>query len=220
MLNDEAGRTFEFNHPEVKIINIPKRFKSVGEKRNATVALCSYDLIAVWDDDDIFLPHRLSFSVDMLVGKQFFKPSKAFTLSDGRLSGPTMNLFHSGAIWSRSLFDQVRGYAHMVSGQDLEIEQKMEKVIGSGKNFNQIQPHEVYYVYRWGGTGSYHLSGFGKDKPDKPTGVERIAEYVVKKALPKGHFILQPKWLADYSKMVAEHIKTLDAQKCKTDSSV
>src|ERR1017187_5707985 len=63
ILNDFAQQTIFFEHPQVTVVNLSERFGSVGEKRNAAAALCRHDLLAVWDDDDIYLPHRLSFSV-------------------------------------------------------------------------------------------------------------------------------------------------------------
>ena len=65
ILNDFDRQAYAFNHPQVIVVNVPSRFHTVGEKRNAAAALCRHDLLAVWDDDDIFLPHRLSFSVSM-----------------------------------------------------------------------------------------------------------------------------------------------------------
>ena len=40
----EAEQTLEFDHPEVRVINAPVRFDSVGEKRNACAALASYGM--------------------------------------------------------------------------------------------------------------------------------------------------------------------------------
>jgi glycosyltransferase involved in cell wall biosynthesis len=59
ILNDYEDQILEFDHPEVRVINVPRRFRTVGEKRNAAVALCRHDLLFVWDDDDLYLPHRL-----------------------------------------------------------------------------------------------------------------------------------------------------------------
>ncbi|MBS0208881.1 MAG: glycosyltransferase family 2 protein, partial [Planctomycetes bacterium] len=166
VLNDCAQQTLVFDHPDVAVVNVSKRFKTVGEKRNACAALASHDLLLVWDDDDIFLPHRISFSLAHFDAKKgFFKPSKALMLNNGAVSGPKSNLFHSGSCFTRDLFNRAHGYAHMGSGQDLDLEQAFERLIGRGKNYNSIKPEEIFYLYRWGGTGSFHLSGFGRDKP-------------------------------------------------------
>jgi glycosyltransferase involved in cell wall biosynthesis len=211
VLNDFPQQVLVCDDPQVSVSNLPRRFHTLGEKRNACAALATHDLLFVWDDDDIFLPHRLSYCVrsfDPL--KRFFKPSRAFTLNNGQLGGPVANLFHSGACFSRSLFNEVHGYAHINSGQDMELELAFECVIGRGKNFNTIRPEEIYYIYRWGGIGSFHLSGFGRDQPGQPTGMEKVGRYVrtrmEKGELQSGTILVQPAWQIDYRELVVSYL--------------
>src|SRR4051812_44842704 len=161
VLNDYAGQTLVFDHPEVRVINVSRRFRTVGEKMNAAVALASHDLLFVWDDDDIYLPHRLSFSLEHFDPKKgFFKPNKAWFWNNGALSGPARNLFHVGSCWSRRLFDAVRGYAAEGIGYDLVFEKRLAQHFPGAITTYDIKPEDIYYLYRWGGTGSYHMSAF------------------------------------------------------------
>ena len=204
ILNDFAPQTIVFPHPEVTVVNLSPRFRTVGEKRNAAAALCRHDLLAVWDDDDIYLSHRLSYSVSRYdERRRFFKPSKAFMLNDGVVTGPKRALFHSGSMWHRSLFDQVGGYAHMNGGQDREIEARFAAVIGTAKDYEAIQPSEIYYLYRWSGTASYHLSGFGRGE-DQVAGYARRA--LAEGAIESGPIVLNPHWEIDYAQLVAAAI--------------
>ena len=41
VLNDYVDQILTFDHPEVRVINVPKRFRTVGEKMNAAVALAA-----------------------------------------------------------------------------------------------------------------------------------------------------------------------------------
>lgn len=214
ILNDLPEQRLVLEHPEVAVVNVPRRFRTVGEKRNACAALASHDLLFVWDDDDIFLPHRLSYSVKMLdPAKGFFKPSKALTLNNGKVAGPNSNLYHSGSCFTKALFDQAHGYRHMGSGQDLDFEVAVEKIVGRPKNFNGIKPADIYYVYRWGGTNSYHLSGFGADRPGQTPGNRKVEQYVQRKIesgeLSLGETILEPQWTCDYNRLVAEYLALL-----------
>src|SRR5215468_7743421 len=111
ILNDYDGHHLTCDHADVQVVNIPKRFRTVGEKMNAAVALASHDLLFVWDDDDIFLPHRLRFSVEHFdAQKGFFKPGQAWYWYSGQLRGLGKNsVFHVGSCWLRRLFDGVRG---------------------------------------------------------------------------------------------------------------
>jgi hypothetical protein len=231
LLNDFERQFFRFDHPEVTIVNVPARFRTVGEKRNAAAAMCRYDLLAVWDDDDIFLPHRLSFSVSLYDRKRrFFKPSKALMLNHGAVSGPAQGLFHSGGMWHRSLFDEAGGYAHMGSGQDREIEARFAAVIGAAtggavKDYDAIKPSEIFYLYRWSGTRSYHLSGFGRDGAGK-SGNDKAAEFGLQQLregrIEGGEIRLNPCWSVDYSKLASDYVASLpcetarDAANCES----
>lgn len=214
VLNDYEGQTLAFDHPEVQVINVPKRFRTVGEKMNAAVALASHNLLFVWDDDDIYLPHRLTFSLAHFDPRQgFFKPDKAWFWNDGVLSGPTQNLFHVGSCWSRRLFDAVRGYVAEGTGYDLVFEERLaQQFPGSTKPY-AIQPQEIYYLYRWGGTGSYHMSQFGDLKPGENVGHQEVESFVQHRAsrgeIQLGDIPLQPSWKTDYRQLVASYIVTL-----------
>ena len=61
VLNDYAEQHLRCDRPDVRVVNIARRFRTVGEKYNAAAALATHDLLFVWDDDDLYLPHRLAF---------------------------------------------------------------------------------------------------------------------------------------------------------------
>lgn len=199
ILNDFGRQVVRFDHPQVTVVNVPSRFHSLGEKRNAAVALCRHDLLAVWDDDDIYLPHRLSFSAAMYdEAKRFFKLSQAFFINNGVVSGPTGNLFHSGGMWHRSLFDEVGGYKHMGTGEDADLEERFHKVIGEGKDYEAPKPSEIFYLYRWAGTQSYHVSGFGTHESDQVVNA-KVREFALHQleegVIHPGEILLQPGWM-------------------------
>ena len=211
VLNDCSQQTLIFDHPEVRIINVAARFRTVGEKRNACAALASHDILFVWDDDDLYLPWRLSLSLQKLnFSRGFYKPIRAWTLRENRLDGPDYNLFHSGACFTRQLFDQVQGYPHCGSGQDWGIELAFEKVIGSQKDDYYLTDQELYYIYRWEGTGSYHLSAFGRDEGQAIPGGAKVEQYVDQQirsgAVPTGEVRLNPAWRHDYVQLIRNRV--------------
>ena len=63
VLNDCAGQVFTGEFPDVRLINEPSRSRTIGEKRNRCVSMASGEVVAVWDDDDVYLPWRLSFTI-------------------------------------------------------------------------------------------------------------------------------------------------------------
>jgi len=213
VLNDYVDQTLLFTHPEVRVINVAKRFRTVGEKMNAAVALAAHDLLFVWDDDDIYLPHRLTFSVAHFdQNKGFFKPNKAWFLNSGVLSESNQALFHVGSCWSRALFNAVRGYPAEGTGYDLLFEKRLAQQFPDATKTANIQATEIYYLYRWGGTGSYHMSGFGRLKPGENVGHQQVEAFVQKRAnrgeIPLGYIPLQPGWQTDYRQLVASHLAT------------
>lgn len=214
VLNDYDQQTLIFDHPEVRIINLPTRCHSLGEKYKMAASLASHDLLFVWHDDDIYLPHRLSYSVAQLdpnIG--FFKADKAWFGNHGVLSGPEQNLFHGGSCWRRDLFCQVQGYPHIDNGYDSEFEQLCRVAAPTAITVEPIQPRDVYYLYRWGGTGSYHFSGLGTDGHAASRVVGYVAQQVANQTIPQGEIQLQPHWKSDYSALVQDTLAGLPAAK-------
>ncbi len=213
VLNDYAGQTLEFEHPDVRIINLPTRFRSVGEKYKAAVGFCSHDLIFVWHDDDIYLPHRLSFSVAHLIEKRgFFKADRAWFWNEGRVTGPDHNTFHGGSCFSRELFAATQGYPHISNRYDVGFEELCEDEHTGVTAGYRVQPEDIYYIYRWNGTGSYHLSLCAQDGH----GHDQVAAYVQQHAaqgqIKQGCITLDPHWKTDYTALIQSHLNNGHAQ--------
>ena len=224
VLNDYSDQVLELDHPEVQVINLPKRFRTAGEKMNAAAALASHDLLFVWDDDDVYLPHRLSFSVAGFdLAKGFFKADKAWSWNAGELGDPTKNIYHAGSCWSRRLFDAVGGYAAEGCGYDLLFEQQLESRFPGSTAPRRVEPEEIYYVYRWSGTGSYHLSGFGSLRAGQNVGYAQVAARVDEQArrgeIPSGRVVLQPHWEQDYLRLIADRVAALATAEATTVQS-
>jgi hypothetical protein len=227
ILNDFEQQTLVFDHPEVRIINFPKRLRTLGEKYKAAVGLCSHNLIFVWHDDDIYLPHRLSYVVKQLYKqifdyrpnfnqdrhKAFFRADKAWGWDGQQLSGPATGRFHGGSSWTRTQFASVRGYAHINYGYDEELETQFEKNPES-MIIDDIAPQDIYYIYRRGGTDSYHLSDFAGDETGDEYG--KVAAFVQSQAeqgkIKLGHIELEPQWRTDYAKLVRNFLQAGEAE--------
>ncbi len=207
VLNDYPDQTLSFDHPEVRIVNLPRRLHSVGEKYQAAVALCSHDLVFVWNDDDIYLPHRLSLSVALFSqARGFFKASQAWFWNRGQLAPPQTNRFHGGCCFSRALFAETQGYPHTDAGFDAKFEAACEQLRPGIAKGQPLAPADLFYIYRWAGTGSYHLSAFGqKSQPGAA-----IAAYVRERAergeIARGPVALKPHWSSDYAALVNDYL--------------
>jgi hypothetical protein len=213
ILNDFALQTIVFEHPEVTVVNVGERFATLGEKRNEAVRLCRYDLIAVWDDDDIYLPHRLSLSVAKYdPHRRFFKMSRAFVMDNGCIQISRISRYHAAGIWHRGLFEEAGGYPAMGSGEDAHLEGRFQQIIGGSLSYSVDDPREIYYVYRWKGSGSFHISGYGRDGEGR-SGHDRVLEFVMREVeagrVTPGSIVLQPQWTHDYPRMVRDYIATI-----------
>jgi glycosyltransferase involved in cell wall biosynthesis len=214
VLNDYGQQILCFDHPEVRIINLPKHFHSVGEKYKAAVALASHDLLFVWHDDDIYLPHRLSLAVAQFDQKTtFFKADQAWFWNDGKLSGPERNTFHGGSCWRRELFAKAHGYPHLGNGYDRGFEQRCQEDDSSAMRVVSLQPADLYYIYRWRGTASYHFSALGADGQEAQKVVAYVTQRAAQGQIPQGKIQLKPHWKSDYGALVQNYLLGLPATK-------
>jgi glycosyltransferase involved in cell wall biosynthesis len=193
VLNDHPEQTLVFSHPQVSVFNIPRRLRTLGEKRNLSVSLAKYDNLLIWDDDDIYLPWRIQETMKTLPQAQFFKCPNAWTMNDGRIeSNLGYNLYHGGTAYTRWLWEQVGGYKAMNGGEDADIEGRFQQV-GNNKQYwphTQLTKDKIYYIYRWQ-HGSYHTTGHSSLENIKP----RVESGVIN---------LKPKWNLPYQKLAYE----------------
>jgi glycosyltransferase involved in cell wall biosynthesis len=80
ILNDFPDQTIYFNHPQVKIYNHKKKESLLGKKFNDCVKYCTGEILFPWEDDDIYLSNKISFSVNKMISnnKRIFHTNNAF----------------------------------------------------------------------------------------------------------------------------------------------
>lgn len=155
ILNDEEGVVYESDDPEVRVYNEPTRYPTLGDKRNAACELCNGEYIAVWDDDDISLPHRLMTTYNLMKvhNREWFNP-RTLILPDMlvRESG----FYHAVGMFTKNLFTSIGGYGRKNSGEDIDFDEKAlqyeeerlgRKVIDA---FIRTKPEDHFYIYREG----------------------------------------------------------------------
>lgn len=162
-------------YPEIHLHNRSERFANLGQKRNFSVDASKGEILLVWDDDDLYLPWRISSTVKHLADapqKWAFKPSRAWASTNNQGYSIARNLFHSQLGIRRAAFYLAGGYTEMNSGQDIDFERRIPKE----RWVRYDAPiSELLYVYRWG-NGVSHISGLGRDRPGHPSGWDVIAE--------------------------------------------
>jgi len=155
---DDAGQYENQEGDGWRLISIPRRFHTLGEKRNACAALASPDVegFLVADDDDIYLPHWFKASAEALKQADWSRPSFHLSEQNNQLkASPTQGLYHASWAVRKEMFYRVSGYTAMNSGEDQNLGHKL---IQAGATIcDPCQWMKPFFVHRWN-TGSYHMS--------------------------------------------------------------
>ncbi|HYF94828.1 MAG TPA: class I SAM-dependent methyltransferase [Symbiobacteriaceae bacterium] len=161
-------------YPGVVVHNLPARLATMGQKRNETARLARGEILLNWDDDDLYLPWRITDTVRHLAAapdKWVFKATRAWHSTDNGRYHIAHNYFHGQAAMRRTLFDHVGWYPEMNAGEDVVFEAGIPRE--RWLHF-PATPSELMYLYRWG-NGVTHISELGPDRPGQPSGYEIIA---------------------------------------------
>lgn len=202
VFNDCPGQLLVCNAPGVRVINVPRRYPSLGDKYNAAIAAARGDLIAPWEDDDVSLPWRLSLSVERLGDAGYFNPKRYWLMLDTEIQGDQSTGYgHNLSLFSREAFERVGGYPPVSGAQDATMDNAL---LGSvecrgvpSTDQSELPMAEWYYIYRWC-VSPTHLSG--SESP------EEFYRFVGTQPIEPGRFVLQPHWREDYEARIAAHL--------------
>lgn len=212
IVNDYVMQTLIFDHPNVRIINLEEQFPTIGEKENFAVEQCKGDIIAVTDDDDIYLNNHTSNI------KKYFVPGtdimhwKGAYYNEPNVSA-IVGIGNSGMVYSKNAWEKFGKHPIMNAGGDSTFSGKIHK---SGKVVNANPPDsEVSAFYRWSVSGSdsngiYHQSGQGTDTPDRDSIIKRHGAHIEnlrrQGKIPTGKITLKPHWKYNYQQMLTDYV--------------
>lgn len=194
IVNDTPGQNIRYSHPDVVVLNVANRMSSIGAKRNLVVDLAKdCELFAVWDDDDISLPWRLS-----QIARDFASiPISVGYLSEGTTWTSTGNTKYTllehgspgltaAASYRREAITKTP-YRDKSHGEDHDLYHDMYKNGHSANAFSRPVQH-VSFIYRWGYLVR-HVSGYGNGD-----GFARLGET----QYPMAEIKLEPQWTLNY----------------------
>jgi len=161
---DDAGQYDCRQGDGWRLVSTPQRYPTLGQKRNAAAALVSEDVeaLAVWDDDDLYLPWALRACAAALNVAPWSRPSLVLhPHHDGSLrQHETGGLFHGGWACAREVFRQVGGYPAQNNGEDQALARRLQAAA-----VNEADPIRLglkpFYVYPWVNNDGWHLSQMG-----------------------------------------------------------
>lgn len=181
VLNDCSDQTFTFDHPEVRVINAARRYPTLGDKRNACVELAAGPIIALMDDDDVYLPWRLSFTVAEMRRRDapLYRPAEYLAywgqtwLHNNQAIPGWMT--HAMSAFEKRLWREVGGYPARNVSEDSAFFNKIDRMLGKGFHTQPIRPEDRFFILR--GKSRYrHISMVGGEgELDLTPGEYRIA---------------------------------------------
>ena len=151
IINDDINIQLCCDRKDVTVINCNQRML-LSEKRNLGIASGYQDLIFPYDDDDIFLPNRLSNHIKKYedIDINAFRNVSTYMTYSGKFmkgSGPPNDVSFRKSEWFN-----VGGYVTIgMTGEDTELYNKLTK-----KSIIE-DPETSDFVYGWTGV-NYHLS--------------------------------------------------------------
>ncbi len=166
LILDDAGQYDSQQGEGWRLVSVDKRFPTLGQKRNAAAQLVSSEVnaLAVWDDDDLYLPWALRASVAALQVAPWSRPGLVLHQQpDGTLrQHQTGGLFHGGWAYTCDAFWSIDGYTAMNNGEDQDLARRMTAAGIAFADPIQLQ-FLPFYVYRLGVVEGYHLSSLPAD---------------------------------------------------------
>ena len=193
ILNDFSQQQIVYNHPRVKVLNLNERYPTMADKSNAAVHFCQGEVLLPWDDDDIYLPHRIRLSVRGLREAEAWRPKRAWSWRADRPLSIGQNQYHAQWALTRSIMEDVGGYPVTEKGEDT----KLRGLLGGRLVTEDLPPQDFVFIFRWG-MGVYHVSVHGM----------RGATEWCRENSPVGRVELRPRWdrcyVSDVAKAVAK----------------
>lgn len=209
VFNDCAWQTLTCDVPGVRVVNYPHRFRTLGDKMNAMIAVARPGVAVVDEDDDISLPGRADQSARYLAGG----PGKPFDYFDPLARwyqpGPSAPLVydnkncthHAAAYRVGAVVYPPTSHAHDQAVQGwLRLQESAGRARcwwgQAGNSPHGLPADACEMVYRWG-VSKFHLSS--QSKMD--------AAYAAVRSPASGTYRIEPVMGRDYAAEVAAVLK-------------
>lgn len=206
--NDFVDQELIYDHPDVKVINLPERAPNLGYKKNYTYEHGTGDLFLTWEDDDIQLPGRITRMVESIkhYNSDFVFEGPYYILYGGKLYKEMKGKTSGTHIITKKAFYESGKIPAMNSGQDQAFNTLMQKHLGYVLPTCKEEPQ---FLYRFS-TGRAHISQYGKDAPGKKSGYDIVLDmarqYIKEGKEPSGRYELKPHWSKDWTQEVKRAI--------------
>jgi len=181
---DDAGQYADCEGDRWRLVSRDKRWPTLGEKRNAATALLGSDCdaVAVWDDDDLYLPWALEATARALENAAWSVPSLVLhptpvdpimlrsrslqitPIKHVLFQHETGGLFHGQWAYRREAFDRVGGYPAHDNGEDQKLAARFHRAGIKMADPCRMGCRPFYlfpWEYNWCHGEPSHISGAG-----------------------------------------------------------
>jgi glycosyltransferase involved in cell wall biosynthesis len=151
---DDSGQYDNQSGDRWQLISVPRRFRSLGEKNNAVMAMASQDTdaYAKADDDDIYMPWWLESVAEALHNGEIVQPRVAIDFVNGEwVRTETFNrkrrdhfAYHGCWGFRRSLVEKTGGYRPEYAGDDQELQRRLLSL-----RVNSVGIHSRFKPFYW-----------------------------------------------------------------------
>ena len=204
LILDDAGTFHTQYGDEFLLIGCNTRFPSLPAKYNALLGHLppKVDAVAIWEDDDTYLPDYISSHVAALEKGPFSKPKHVWCDSSGKglLIEEGLGKFHSNMAFSRELIESIGGWPDTKRADfDLQLIANLKKAAGPPVD-PWPDPIPPKFIYRWH-TGAAH-GQWSMRSPDDETWYDR-ADEAYKPVAHRGRLV------AKFDEITLKYIKEL-----------
>ena len=192
VINDSPDVKYIFDHPKVRIINLNKRFNSLGEKLEWGYKQCKNDYIYRLDDDDLLTRNALYiavnaiypfiYNVDDALEYDIYRSQHFYYFLENKYDGYTGST-NNGNIYNKSYLDRIT-FPKTSFGEDVDI------TFNHNPTIYTINLPTM--IYRWG-MNTYHVSGMGNVSNEE---MQNWTDRLITKE--EGEIILNPHFKEDY----------------------
>lgn len=134
---DDGGQYENQSGDRWQLISVPRRFRSLGEKNNAAMALASFDSVGIAkaDDDDVYMPWWIESLAEALRRGEWVQPRLAMDFLGGEWVRSETHgrpgrscSYHGCWAYRRSLIEKTGGYRAEYAGDDQEYDKRLRQL--------------------------------------------------------------------------------------------
>lgn len=156
VINDSPDVEYVFDHPNIKIINLKKRFPSIGKKLEWGFTQCKYDWVYRLDDDDLLSPWALEINEKYRTtypDKDVLRCQKHYFYTHNQYQGLSDSI-NNGNCYNQNYIKKIGNFRNTSGDEDNWL------TFHNNANIHIGDLGKYTMIYRWG-MGTYHISGMG-----------------------------------------------------------